>query len=94
MLGGLSRLWRGTPEFTLPGRTLQVVMLQTNVAQDQKFAVDRLPEALDWVVPENPELDRSQTRSLPVSTWAGPRAAARSVSRVIGAAFVVESDAE
>ena len=42
-------LWRGTPEFTLPGRTLQVVMLQTNVAQDEKFAAQYLPEALAWV---------------------------------------------
>ena len=42
-------LWRGVPEFTRPGQTLQVALLQTNVAQDEKFAVDRLPDALAWV---------------------------------------------
>ena len=42
-------LWRGAPEFTLPGRTLQVALLQTNVAQDEKFAAQYLPEALAWV---------------------------------------------
>ena len=42
-------LWRGAPEFTRPGQTLQVALLQTNVAQDEKFAVDRLPDALAWV---------------------------------------------
>ena len=41
--------WRGTPEFTRPGQTLRVALLQTNVAQDEKFAAERLPEALAWV---------------------------------------------
>ncbi len=39
----------GMPEFTRPGRSLQVALLQTNVAQDEKFAADRLPATLAWV---------------------------------------------
>jgi apolipoprotein N-acyltransferase len=41
--------WRGVPEFTQPGRTLRVALLQTNVAQDEKFAAERMPEALAWL---------------------------------------------
>ena len=36
-------------EFTAPAGELPVVLLQPNVAQDEKFAVDRMPEALAWV---------------------------------------------
>lgn len=36
-------------DFTQPGATLSVRLLQTNVAQDEKFAADRLPETLAWV---------------------------------------------
>ena len=39
-------------EFTRPAGTLQVALLQTNVAQDEKFAADRMPEALAWVARE------------------------------------------
>jgi apolipoprotein N-acyltransferase len=34
---------------TQAGRTLDVQLLQTNVAQDEKFALDRMPDALQWV---------------------------------------------
>ena len=40
---------RGTPDFTQAGSTLRVALLQSNVAQDEKFAADRLPEALAWL---------------------------------------------
>jgi apolipoprotein N-acyltransferase len=36
------------PDFTEPGATLRVVLLQTNVSQDQKFSVEAMPEALAW----------------------------------------------
>lgn len=36
-------------EFTAPAGELPVVLLQPNVAQDEKFAIDRMPEALAWV---------------------------------------------
>jgi len=39
----------GPPEFTRPGRSLQVALLQTNVAQDEKFAIERMPATLAWV---------------------------------------------
>ena len=39
-------------DFTRPAGTLQVALLQTNVAQDQKFAVEHMPEALAWVARE------------------------------------------
>ena len=39
-------------EFTRPAGTLQVALLQGNVAQDEKFAADRMPEALAWVARE------------------------------------------
>ena len=41
--------WRGTPDFTQAGSTLRVALLQSNVAQDEKFAAERLPETLDWL---------------------------------------------
>lgn len=39
-------------DFTRPAGTLQVALLQTNVAQDEKFAVEHMPEALAWVARE------------------------------------------
>ena len=39
----------GPGEHSTPGRTLQVQLLQPNVAQDEKFAVDRMPATLQWV---------------------------------------------
>ncbi len=39
----------GPPDFTRPGSNLQVALLQTNVAQDEKFAAERLPATLAWV---------------------------------------------
>jgi len=39
----------GPVEFSAPSGVLKVSLLQTNVAQDEKFAVDRLPAALAWV---------------------------------------------
>jgi apolipoprotein N-acyltransferase len=39
----------GPPDFTRPGPPLRVALLQTNVAQDEKFAADRMPAALAWV---------------------------------------------
>ena len=36
-------------EFSQPGRTLGVSLVQTNVAQDEKFAAERLPETLQWL---------------------------------------------
>jgi apolipoprotein N-acyltransferase len=39
----------GTRDFSAPGSHLSVTLLQGNVAQDEKFAVDRMPAALAWV---------------------------------------------
>ncbi len=36
-------------DFTRPTGGLQVALLQTNVAQDEKFSAERLPESLAWV---------------------------------------------
>ena len=45
--------WRGAPDFTQPSRpggaSLRVALLQTNVAQDEKFAAEHLPASLAWV---------------------------------------------
>ena len=41
--------WRGAPDFTRPTGTLRVTLLQTNVAQDEKFAAAHLPASLAWV---------------------------------------------
>ena len=46
-LAALAALGPGT--HTTPGRTLTVQLLQPNVAQDEKFAVDRMPATLQWV---------------------------------------------
>jgi hypothetical protein len=42
--------WAGS--FTRPG-PLSVTLLQTNVAQDEKFAADRMPQTLAWVAAAN-----------------------------------------
>ena len=47
VLGTLAMLPQGA--FTRPGATLSVSLLQTGVAQDQKFATEQLPQALAWV---------------------------------------------
>jgi Apolipoprotein N-acyltransferase N-terminal domain len=39
----------GTVDFSAPGGRLTVSLLQSNVAQDEKFAADRMPAALAWV---------------------------------------------
>jgi apolipoprotein N-acyltransferase len=39
-------------DFTRPSGELQVVMLQPNVKQDEKFAAERMPETLAWVARE------------------------------------------
>ena len=41
--------WRGAPDFTTPAGSLTVALLQTNVAQDEKFAAEHLPASLAWV---------------------------------------------
>ena len=47
VLAGLAAA--GPGEFTRAGSTLSVQLLQTNVAQDEKFAAERMPDALAWV---------------------------------------------
>jgi apolipoprotein N-acyltransferase len=37
------------PDFTRPTGTLSLALLQPAVAQDEKFALDRMPETLAWV---------------------------------------------
>jgi len=44
--------WRGPIEFTRPTGTLQVSLLQSNVPQDEKFAAERVPQALMWLAEE------------------------------------------
>jgi apolipoprotein N-acyltransferase len=39
----------GVPQFTQASGNLQVSLLQTNVAQDEKFAAEHLPDTLGWV---------------------------------------------
>jgi apolipoprotein N-acyltransferase len=39
----------GVTSFSTPAGSVAVALLQTNVAQDDKFAVERMPEALAWV---------------------------------------------
>ena len=41
--------WQGPFEFTASAGSLRVALLQTNVAQDEKFAAEHLPAALVWV---------------------------------------------
>ena len=38
----------GPGQFSQPGSTLRVTLLQSNVAQDEKFAVELIPKALEW----------------------------------------------
>jgi apolipoprotein N-acyltransferase len=38
-----------TPDFTRSAGHLAVVLLQTNVAQDEKFAAEQMPQSLAWV---------------------------------------------
>ncbi|MDP1902029.1 MAG: apolipoprotein N-acyltransferase [Rubrivivax sp.] len=42
----------GPTRFTRPAGEVSVALLQTNVAQDEKFAADRMPQALAWVARE------------------------------------------
>ena len=42
-------VWRGAPQFTQPSGSLRVALLQTNVSQDEKFAVEHMPASLAWV---------------------------------------------
>jgi len=44
--------WRGPLEFTRATGTLQVSLLQSNVPQDEKFAAERVPQALVWLAEE------------------------------------------
>ena len=46
VLGGAAVL--GSGQFTVANGTLTVTLLQGNVAQDEKFATDAMPEALAW----------------------------------------------
>ena len=46
VLIGTSRV--GQISFTQPGGTLKVTLLQGNVAQDEKFALAQMPQALAW----------------------------------------------
>ncbi len=47
---GLAALaWLPTADFTRPTGTLQLALLQPQVAQDEKFAAEHLPETLAWV---------------------------------------------
>jgi apolipoprotein N-acyltransferase len=41
--------WLLPTDFSRPSGTLQVSLLQSNVAQDEKFAADRLPQTLQWL---------------------------------------------
>ncbi len=41
--------WLGPGDHTTPGQTLNVQLLQPNVAQDEKFAAERMPDTLQWV---------------------------------------------
>lgn len=38
-----------TPQFTRPAGELSLALLQPNVAQDEKFSLERMPETLAWV---------------------------------------------
>ena len=40
--------WLGPHDFTQPSGTLSVSLLQSNVAQDEKFNIERLPQSLAW----------------------------------------------
>ena len=38
----------GPGQFSQPGSTLRVTLLQSNVAQDEKFVAELIPKALEW----------------------------------------------
>ncbi len=40
----------GTRDFTSSAGSLSVALVQTNVAQDEKFAVERMPDAMAWLL--------------------------------------------
>ncbi len=44
--------WLAPRHFTQPTGTLQLALLQSNVAQDEKFAAEHMPETLAWVARE------------------------------------------
>ena len=46
VLGGAALV--GPGQLTQPGSTLKVTLLQGNVAQDEKFALEHMPQALAW----------------------------------------------
>ena len=41
--------WLGRSGFTSPAGRVGVSLIQTNIAQDEKFAADRVPDALAWL---------------------------------------------
>ena len=41
--------WAPPGSFSQPTSTLRVALLQTGVAQDEKFALERMPQTLSWV---------------------------------------------
>ena len=47
----------GPGRFTEPAGVLRLALLQTNVAQDEKFAFEALPSALDWLKQAMTEAD-------------------------------------
>ena len=49
VLGLVLAAWAAPADFTRPAGTLRVDLLQSNVAQDEKFAAEHMPEALAWV---------------------------------------------
>jgi apolipoprotein N-acyltransferase len=42
--------WTGAREFSTGAGSLSVTLIQTNVAQDEKFATERMPETLAWLL--------------------------------------------
>ena len=48
----LAAVHLGPSAFTQSTGDLRVVLLQTNVKQDEKFAAERMPESLAWVARE------------------------------------------
>ncbi len=44
--------WLAPRDFTQPAGELSVALLQSNVAQDEKFAAEHMPETLAWVARE------------------------------------------
>lgn len=48
LVTGLLAVWRPAPHTQVHGEPLQVALLQSNVAQDEKFDVEKLGEMLVW----------------------------------------------